>query len=293
MSSSLHASSFDILHFALGRSSQLQVESYISASLQSWHVDNMLSQTTQGNKMLLVADHTGCFFILYKLIAAAGLKALQFDRNEQLLHGSQHAAQKNSRGAEKTLPSLSVGSLLGQVAAEHPRIAPAAARKTQQLPAKHGSASGTAAGGGFPNSNACSNPVVSPGAPDAVMWQSAVEAVLAVADCVLLTHQHLLHPSFPFWRFDLLIEYVPGAHTADSSGRQETADQSIQPKLLQHFSSRHYLFVVQEPDLTAVDDTCSPPVARGAGAAVRPSSRRVSGVKRCAATVSQAAGKWV
>jgi hypothetical protein len=112
---------------------------------------------------------------------------------------------------------------------------------------------------------AAAQPQAAAGDGGASAWGEAVGAALAGgADCLLVTRSHLLHPSLPLHRFDLLVEYSPvfGLGLAGASGAHGGGGQCATPgacgeesqryeAVCARFRGRHHRLEVAAPWLAA------------------------------------------
>lgn len=84
----------------------------------------------------------------------------------------------------------------------------------------------------------------------AAAWAAAVAAALGSGQCVLITHEHLMHSSMPVNMFDHLVEYVtlddiPAAAAATKTASSSTRHDEVVTK----FSGRHYVLKMVIPEL--------------------------------------------
>lgn len=171
-------------------------------------------------KLLLVAE-SKAFFSLYTTLSAAGIIAVQLDREKQLPMQEYCAA-----AADSTCPPI------------HETDAALGSRSDGDHDSKAKTDAGT---------------VPELGAAAFAAWQSAVKSVAAAADCVLATHAQLHHQCMPLQEFHVVIEYTRFEDTAAGEAGQLKALPALTSSTIKHF-----VFQVQEPNLQlARVDMCS------------------------------------
>jgi hypothetical protein len=160
----------------------------------------LLCACLQDCKLLLVAESMA-FSNLYTALSAAGVIAVQLDRDRKLPPAA--AAHTPAAAADATVASID--------------------------PAAHAA------------------------------WESAVASAVAAAGCVLATHEQLHHPYMQLQGFHKLIEYVPWDLKTTGPAAPAAAVGAVagssRAAVGAQFSGpgRHFVFRVQEPDLSALD----------------------------------------
>lgn len=121
-------------------------------------------------------------------------------------------------------------------------------------------------------------------------WHAAAQAALASGCCVLVTHEHLMHPSMPIAMFDILVEYVVQEDVsakADSTSKPSSSSSSTRrDDVAVRFSECHHVFKMVPLDLRkAAADIAAAAAGRAAAVSAADSVNRPATAAAAAAAV--------